>query len=128
MTKFEVRVDREVSDERLLREPVRWFLGQAKLAVWTALAPRTPIDTGNLRGNLSPGGPVTQHTDTYAIVGTNVKYGRSLNQSKTKRYRATSYAGEKVESWFDKGVEDSVSDLERLADSLADRIEAAWRA
>lgn len=122
-------VVREVSDQKLIHEPVKRFIKRATLKVLGTVQNRAPIDYGNLVNSLNLGAGVSVIKDDHGIVGTKVDYGRILNESQTKRYRATAHRGKKLNSWFDKGVDDAWPSLhDKLIPDLAADIEDAWRA
>ena len=139
-----VIVVREVSDEKLLREPAKRFLDDCMKHFHEKIADRAPWDTGNLQGALQPGSGVTRVLDEAAIVGVAGKkggrgkkkrsaqvYGLALDQPKARNphYRATAWKGNKTAGWFDRGVDDAMPGLtDKLVPQLAADIEAAWRA
>jgi len=125
-----VKVVREVSDEKLIHGPVRKFVADAVTLVTNKVQNRAPIDAGNLQGSLEEGAGVTVTHDDHGLVGTNVTYGRILNESKRTHYvRTQPFVGERTKGWFDRGVDDAMPKVrETLLPNLASSIEAAWRA
>lgn len=94
---------------------------------------RVPIDTGNLRNSLAPGGGVTE-VDTssppmWAAVGTNVPYGTYLEMGDNYHYLGGPSAGSQTRGWLSSTIPNvegaAVGALEELGGAIAKAFEGA---
>lgn len=90
---------------------------------WASIA--SPVDTGRLRASITHA--VTPPTAWY---GTNVHYGKKLDESKLKayRYRRGPFKKSRLKGWLtEKSREALAKDLPGIVDDEAKRLEAEWR-
>lgn len=92
---------------------------------------RVPIDTGYLRGSLSPGGGVTMVDPSdppmWAVVGSNVPYGGVLEESDHHHYLDGPSAGQLTQGWLSKTVPNIDGEVQRALAELAESIGKAHK-
>lgn len=134
MVSFKVDITRTVDVDGLLANASRDFLNRAMLAVHKSAAQPgvVPIDKGILRGSLSPGAGTTEvdsgNPPTWARVGTNLEYGRVLDEKGGRRYRGGPSSGAETKGWLtERGVDGAMPDIEKAVSTFAGEIEAGWK-
>lgn len=130
-----VRVVREISDDKLLREPIIDFLTEAMYVVHKDVAENAAVDTGQMRSSLAPGAGVTgvDKGTLTATIGTNVQnlgvsYPSVLDEAPRFHYRAGPHAGDATAGWFSNTTQRTRGDLEGLVKRLADAVRGQWKA
>lgn len=104
---LEIKLGREVDTEAAWGPVVEKMMTRIMLAAHAEVSQpgRVPLDKGHLRASLAPGGGVTATGGSYAegyyaAVGTNLVYGRVLEESPSALYRHGPSTGSNTAGWL----------------------------
>ena len=130
-----VRVEVTTVPSAVLMQGMRRFFTTVMLAAHNDVARpgRVPIDTGNLRNSLSPGGGVTMVDPSdppkWAAVGSATGYGLALEapQARDPHYRDGPSKGQPTAGWLSKTLDNVQPAIDEALAELAASMEAAHR-
>ena len=134
MVGMKVEVVREVDVAELLGKPLTNFFNRAMLIIHRHAAQPgvVPIDTGLLRGSLSPGAGTTMidpsNPPKFAQVGTNLVYGGVLDQADRFHYRGGPSSGQVTQGWLSSSLDKTGAEIDDALARSAEEMVALWKA